>query len=87
MQLQDAPNPKLDLIATNDLIDALLLRYDDAVFVGMSDRKTGGVDDHRVISRRWGGDRVGCMGLITLLQSNCAQQLHDQITDMSPDDL
>jgi len=88
MKVDEAPNPKLELISTNDLMVALLLRYDDAVFVGMIDRKSNDPEEaHRIISRRFVGDLVGCMGLMTLLQSNCARTLHEQITDISLDDL
>jgi hypothetical protein len=81
-------NPKLELFSTKDLMEALLCRYDDAVFVGMMDRKSNDPEAaHRVISRRYRGDLVGCMGLLTLLISNCAHQLHDEITDISPSDL
>jgi len=86
MNVDQLPNPKLDLIPTNGLLDALLFRYDDAVFVGMIDRKSTG-EDHRIISRRYVGDLVGCMGLLTLIQSNCAEQLHSNITDIGPGDL
>jgi hypothetical protein len=83
-----ALNPKLELFTTQELMEALLLRYDDAVFAGMIDRKSNDpADAHRIISRRFVGDLVGCMGLLTLLQLNCANQLHEQITELSPDDL
>ena len=81
-------NPKLELFTTQDLMEALLMRYDDAVFAGMLDRKSNDPGmAHRVISRRYKGDLVGCMGLLTLMQSNCAHQLHDEITEISSDDL
>lgn len=81
-------NPKLELFPTNDLLCALLARYDDAVFAGIIDRpdpREG--EGERIISRRYKGDLMTCIGLVGLLQSNCARALHDQITEIDSQDL
>lgn len=86
--MPEAINPKLELFPTHELICALLARYDDAVFSGMIDRpdpREG--QGERLISRRYKGDLVGCIGLVGLLQMNCTRMLDAQITEIDPNEI
>lgn len=79
----------LALVPTADLIEGLLSRYDDAIFSGIQDRKVGAekTDAFRVVSRRFCGDLVSCIGQAHGLAHYCQIALEGEIEEMSEEDL
>jgi hypothetical protein len=68
-----------DLAETEDLIEALLARFDHAAFVGMqTDNPTAG---KIMIRRRWRGNSHTCMGLC----ADAAETIRADYTDRSVD--
>jgi len=49
----------LELVATDDLLDELLHRFDHAVFGGLQAKHA----DEQLITRRWFGSHFTCVGL------------------------
>lgn len=68
-------NEDLQLLPTDDLINALIARFDHAVFSGM---KTGLNDGKHLTLRRWTGNSATCSGLCSQLDfrinENCFEE-------------
>lgn len=92
MPLTDAQQEVLGLLSTSELIEATLRRYDDAIFAGVQDRAMGTTDTgdpatYRLVTRRFHGDCLGCIGLARLVGRMAEEHMSDEITPISSEEL
>lgn len=95
MPLTESQKQAIELLPTADLVEAVIKRYDDAIFAGIQERghtteSVEGreeVDGYRVVTRRFGGDTIACIGMARMLSKMCEEALEESISPMSTDDL
>lgn len=77
----------IELLPTNVLYEALMARFDSAIFFGQKPRPE--VDDPRIkiISMRWKGDPHLCQGMACSIIASCEAWMAKDTWDIPSEDL
>jgi hypothetical protein len=83
--MSDEENP-LALVPTTELVNELLMRFDNAVFIGMRATMGNTENGEYLTLRRWRGNSHTCTGLAFDAAMQCNNDMHDHGERHDPDD-